>query len=269
MTSSRADDRDMITPSDNATPNPATAKKKLVYLIWPPSGQPREETRRILLEESAPHLLEKGAICLQMNIADQYAEVKSPTPSLPFEQPVVAQVNIWVHEEENRVALEDVLRGAGFQIAGYLVDEQIYTDYGGNEYAGPRTWPDGERSPGVLAVTLMERPKRLSHEEWIRRWHGRQSEMSEAIQPRCRYVRNVVLRPLTAGAPPFEGIVEEGWPSFEHVTNKRLFYGASSTFGLVANMLIMLRSVVAFLDLWRIRTIMTSEYFLKTERPPG
>ena len=52
-------------PSENAAPNPhasSTAeRRKLVYLIWPSSGQSREETRRILLEESAPLLLEKGA----------------------------------------------------------------------------------------------------------------------------------------------------------------------------------------------------------------
>jgi hypothetical protein len=177
-----------------------------------------------------------------------------------------AQVNVWVAELASRFALEGVLRNAGFQVAGYVVEEQIYTDYGGNAHASPRDWPDGVRSPGVLAVTLMERPGRLDREEWMRRWHGRQSPMSEAMQPRCRYVRNVVTRALNPGAPPFEGIVEEAWPSFRHVTNPFLFYGAANVFELVKNMAIMLRSVTSFLTLWRIRTVMTSEYFLETER---
>jgi hypothetical protein len=111
----------------------------------------------------------------------------------------------------------------------------------------------------------MERPRRLDRDTWMRRWHGRQSPMSEAMQPRCRYVRNVVLRPLTPGAPPFEGIVEEAWPSFRHVTNPFLFYGASNPFELIKNMAIMLYSVVSFLDLWRIRTVTMSEYFLRSD----
>jgi hypothetical protein len=90
--------------------------------------------------------------------------------------------------------------------------------------------------------------------------------MSEAMQPRARYVRNVVKNALTPGAPPFEGIVEEAWPSFEHVTNPFLFYGASNVFELVKNMAIMLRGVTSFLTLWRIRTVMTSEYFLASDR---
>jgi len=173
-------------------------------------------------------------------------------------------VNVWVKDVDHRFALEDILRQNGFEIAGYRVDEQIYPEYGGNRHAGPRTWPDGERSPGVLAVTLLERPTRLSYEEWVRRWHGRQSPVSEAMQPRTRYVRNVVLRPLTAGAPPFEGIVEEDWPSFEHVSNPYLFYGARTPFELARNMGRMLASVTSFLDLFRIRTVTMSEYFVRT-----
>jgi hypothetical protein len=239
--------------------------EKIVYVTWAPEDWSREKLHATLLEEVAPALRDAGAERLQMNIADQHAQVRSPAPGVPFERPMNAQINVWVEALAKRFAIESVLRRAGLLVAGYLVEEQIYTDYGGNEHAAPRSWPDGERSPGVLAVTLMERPKRLAYAEWIRLWHGRQSPMSEAMQPRSRYVRNVVERPLTPGAPPFEGIVEEAWPSFEHVTNPFLFYGASNVFELVKNMAIMLHSVVSFLTLWRIRTVMTSEYFVATD----
>lgn len=246
---------------------PKLVSFKLVYLVWAPPAQTPGETRRQLLEDCAPRLLALGALRLQMNIVDPFADVRSPAPGVPFERPINAQVNVWVAALDDRIALEDALRRAGFELAGYLVDEQIYTDYGGNRHAGPRDWPDGERSPGVLLVTLMERPKRLAREEWIRRWHGVQSPMSEAMQPRTRYVRNVVLQSLTAGSIPFEGIVEEAFPSFRHVTNPFLFYGASNPFALVRNMAIMLRSVTSFLTLWKIRTRPTSEYFVRSDFP--
>jgi hypothetical protein len=239
---------------------------KIVYILWSPPAWDKEQIRVSLLEGCAPQLLKHGGERLQMNIADDFAEVRSPAPGVPFERPMCAQVNVWVAESASRFDLEGVLRRADFQVAGYLVEEQIYTDYGGNAHGSPRDWPDGERSPGVIAVTLMERPRRLGYDEWIRRWHGRQSPMSEAMQPRARYVRNVVKSALTPGAPPFEGIVEEAWPSFEHVTNPYLFYGAGNVFELVKNMVTMLRGVTSFLTLWRIRTVMTSEYFLASDR---
>jgi len=176
-----------------------------------------------------------------------------------------AEVALWLNDTEKQQACEEILRSAGFRLAGYLVEESIYTEYGGNRHSQPRDWPDGQRSPGVVAVTLMERPARLSREEWIRRWHGRQSPVSEAMQPRTRYIRNVVLRPLTPDAPPYEGIVEEAWPSARHATNPFLFYGAGrNPLKLMWNMAVMLRSVIHFLELTRIRTTMTSEYILKS-----
>ncbi len=60
----------------------------------------------------------------------------------------------------------------GLRYAGYLVVESLYEDYGTTAHAGPRTWPDGERSPGVLTVALIHRPAGLDYDEWIERWHG-------------------------------------------------------------------------------------------------
>ena len=124
-----------------------------------------------------------------------------------------ADVSLWLDDVEQRIPCEEIFRVEGFRFAGYLVDEVVYTEYGGNRHSGPRDWPDGQRSPGIIAVTLMERPKRLSREEWIRRWHGKQSPVSEAMQPRTRYVRNVVIKAVTPDVPPYEGIVEEAWAS--------------------------------------------------------
>jgi hypothetical protein len=238
--------------------------KKLVYILWRPEEWDRARTRDTLLGRCAPRLLEAGAARLTMAIADPESRVRSPAPPRLFERPVCALVNLWIDDENNRGPFEEVLRSAGFRIAGYLVEESVYTDYGGNRHAGPRDWPDGQRSPGVTAVTLMERPKRIPRDEWIRRWHGTMSPVSEEIQPRTRYVRNLVLEAVTPGAPPFEGIVEECWPSPRHVTNPFLFYGARNPWQLARNMARILRAVAAFLSLWRIRTVMMSEYFIKT-----
>ena len=237
---------------------------KLIYILWGPKGQDKTQRQQVLLKDVAPKLLASGAVRLTMYIVDEDSNVKSSAPFHPGER-MCAEVAFWLNHVEQRVPCEEALRSAGFRFAGYLVDETVYTEYGGNRYSGPRNWPDGQRSPGIVAVTLMERPKRLSHEEWIKRWHGRQSPVSEAMQPRSRYIRNVVVRALTPDAPPYEGIVEEAWPSIKHITNPFIFYGAGKNpFKLVWNMVVMLRSVTSFLDLTRIRTTNTSEYILKS-----
>lgn len=237
---------------------------KLVYLLWPPKGQDKKQRQQLLLAEVGPRLLQAGAVRLTLYVDDPDSNVRSPAPFHPGER-ICAEAALRTNDAGDRAPFEDVLRAAGFKFAGYLVDESIYTEYGGNRHSAARDWPDGQRSPGVVAITLMERPKRLSREEWMRRWHGKQSPVSEAMQPRARYIRNVVVRSLTPDAPPYEGIVEEAWPSARHVTNPFLFYGAGrNPLKLVWNMVVMLRSVMGFLDLHRIRTTMTSEYILKS-----
>ncbi|OHD67725.1 MAG: hypothetical protein A2W19_16540 [Spirochaetes bacterium RBG_16_49_21] len=238
---------------------------KIVYCLWPPEGLDKEKTRDILLHDIAPRLITAGAARLSMDIGDPESAMRSPAPKLYRDRPICGLINLWLADIEKRTRMEDMLKQAGFRIAGYLVEESVFTDYGGNRHSGPRDWPDGRRSPGVVAVTLMERPRRIPREEWIRRWHGTMSPLSESIQPRTRYVRNVVLKALTAGAPPFEGIVEEVWPSKRHVSNYFLFYGADNIFQLVRNMLRILRAVKSFLDMRRIRTTIMSEYFIKTK----
>ncbi len=134
---------------------------KLIYILWGPREQDREQRQQVLLKEVAPRLLEAGAKKLTMYIVDQDSDFKSAAPFHPGER-MCADVSLWLDSLEQRAACEEIIKAAGFRLAGFLVDEVIYTEYGGNRHSGPRNWPDGQRSPGIVAVTLMERPKRLS-----------------------------------------------------------------------------------------------------------
>lgn len=239
---------------------------KLIYLLWPKQPMEPATRRTTLLDTCAPKLLDAGARYLTMNIDDDLADVRSPTPTTARNNPFVAEVSVWVEAMEPRETLESILTEAGFDVAGYRVREHVYTDYGGNEHSGPRDWPDGERSPGVTSVTPLERPKRIPKDKWMRYWFNRQGPMSEKMQPRTRYVRNIVDEVLTPGAVPYEGIVEESWPSPHHMTNPYVFYGARSGLELLKNMAIMGRSVAAFLPIWKIVSVTTSEYFVRSRQ---
>ena len=151
------------------------------------------------------------------------------------------------------------------KLEGYSVVESLYTEYGGSPWAGPRDWPDGQRSPGVVTVARFEQLPGTDFEEWLAFWHGHQSPMSEAIQPRCRYVRNLVVRPLGPGQPAWRGIVEEAWPSLEHVTDPMLFYCADGDPGVMAaNVTTMIDHVTKLMDLETMRSQTMSEWIMKT-----
>ena len=129
---------------------------KLIYLLWGPGGQDKKQRQHVLLREVAPRLLEAGGVKLTMYIDDPDSNVRSSAPFHPGE-PICAEVALWLNDAGKRAPCEEILRMAGFRFAGYLVDESVYTEYGGNRHSGPRNWPDGQRSPGVVAITLMER----------------------------------------------------------------------------------------------------------------
>ena len=239
---------------------------KLIYLLWGPRGLDRALAREALLG-LAPRLLEAGATQLGLDVIDPESNLRPPTLALPWEPRLCGLVNAWVEAPAAHDRLAACLQDApvAWRVAGYRVDETVYTDYGDNRHAAARDWPDGQRSPGIIQVTLLRRPRRLPPEEWLRRWHGTMSPVSEAIQPRTRYVRDLVLETLTPGAPRYDGVVEEAWPSARHVKSPLLYFGAESGWQLAVNAGRILRAVTSFLHIWEIRSAMMGEYLMRTD----
>jgi len=236
---------------------------KLQYLCWTSPALAPADRRRVALGDVVPSLLALGPRGLSVQVDDDESDVPVPLPPPADEPQPTMLVSIWLDRYDDREPYEAVLTAASDRIAGYLVTESLYTDYGGNCWSGPRDWPDGERSPGVVMVTLLRKPERMTDEDWFAHWHGVQSPVSEAMQPRTRYVRNSVARAITPDAPPLRGIVEEAWPSAETVTDLMRFYDAADAAELKANIDEMLASVTAFLNLDELRSFTTSEYLLR------
>ncbi len=234
---------------------------KIVYLLWAPPEMTAEQRRLELVDGAAAKLLEMSGVAgLSMHVDDDHARVKAPVPPPRRSAPVRAAVSVWLQEVEQRWPIEDELRGRGFELAGYEVEGSIYTEYGDNPHAERRSWGPGERSPGIVTLNLLKRPERLEPEEWRRRWFNRMSPVSEEIQPRTRYVRNVVTAAIHQGTPAWDGVVMEGWPTPAHLTKKKLFYGADNTWQLMRNMGRIMGAVTSFLQVWKIQVYTVSEY---------
>ncbi len=239
--------------------------EKLVYVVWMPEGTPREVVGATMRGEVASELLAAGVLGLDLYLDDEFADVRAPVPPPADEQLPDAVVSLWVDAYDYRAEIETILTRAADKVAGYQVVESLYGDYGKNPHSSARTWPDGERSPGIMTVAFFPERPGMDDDEFYTFWHTKQSPMSEAIQPRCRYVRNAVFRPITDGAPPWRGIVAEAWPSKESVEDPFAFFLAGEDADvLTANVTTMIEHGVAFMDMEQLRSVTMSEYFVKT-----
>ncbi len=238
-----------------------------MYVLWG-DGSPEQgdALRDRILGQVAPSLFASGARALTVDVHDAAAaQAPPPMPTPEDEEILAAIVSVWIDAYDRRAPFETALGALGHRFAGYLVVESVYDDYGTTQWAGPRDWPDGERSPGVLTVALIHRPVGLSYDDWIQAWHGTQSPLSAELQPRTRYVRNEVVRSVTQDAPEVHGIVEEAWASSEVVADPMLFFNSGGDPDVMgANVQKMLESVNACLDLSRFRTSTMSEYLVRS-----
>jgi hypothetical protein len=239
--------------------------EKLIYLVWLAPDTAREDVTDLMLGTVAPELLALGPHRLSMDLRDADSDIPAPVPTPEGETPLHALVSVWLDAVDHRQPYHDVLARAATSLAGYQVVESLYTDYGANQWSAARDWADGQRSPGVLTVALLQQHPDLTYAEWVTRWHTRISPITAEIQPRCRYVRNAVYRGITDGAPPFQGIVEEAWPSLAHVTDPMLFYCADGDPEVMnAHVTRMIEEITAFIDLDTMRSVTMSEWILKS-----
>jgi len=230
-----------------------------VYLVWERPSLDGAALRARYLDEVAPALLALGPHQLTLHLDDDEAPIPGPAPAPGHELPVRAAISLFVDAHDRRAPYEEVLSALGERRAGYLVSEALWCEYGGNDRRGPRDWADGERSPGITTFSLVHRNPNLDERTFRELWHGHQSPMSEAVQPRWRYVRNTVVHPVTPGAPPVDGIVHESWPSVEVVEDAIAFHDDDPE-----NITVMLDSVMQLFDIGRLRSFALSEYLLKS-----
>ena len=227
--------------------------EKLVYLCWKRSGDTIASFRDALLSDASPRLLAGGAHSLTINVADLGDLIKDSPLVIGEGRTLSASVSLWLDSIDTRPAIEQALAPLTDKLSGYLVTESVPMQY------PDRTWPDGVKSPGVTLFTAFPKPDRLTDEQFFAHWHGSHTPLSFEIHPLWRYIRNAVSRPLTVGAPPYRGIVEERFRVIEDALDmERLFRGKA------ANMKRGMKDVDQFLDRDKIDSTLMNEYIVKS-----
>ncbi len=170
---------------------------------------------------------------------------------------VDAVVSLWVDSALYRRPYEEVLRSSGARLAGYLVTE--------SEAIVNTKHPvrDGERVPGMMQIVLLTRPPRLRYEHWRNLWLDGHTPVGVETQSNFGYRQNIVVRRLTFGAPPCDGIVEENFP-VAAMTSPHAFYEAvGDEAKYQARLQRMMESCYRFIDFDKIDVIIASEYVMK------
>ncbi len=231
--------------------------EKLIYPVWKSDGESNEQFRDKLLQELAPKLLQCELQRLKICVVDEHVAQAAPYRMECTRPAVSAVVMMWLNSSVYRAPLEGAIAACVTRYTGYLVTESepLVSDSCG---VAP-----GEKTPGMNQVVFLQRPPRLSVEEWLAIWHDSHTQVAIETQSTFGYRQNVIARALTYAAPHYDAIIEENFPA-EAITNRAAFYDAVGNEELHQQReKAMIDSCVRFIDFDKIDCIPMSEYILK------
>jgi EthD domain len=115
------------------------------------------------------------------------------------------------HEFEERIAADGLYLFSAMH--GYLVDEVVHRNV-------PRTWPLGQRSPGVKQISLLRRRPELDATEFRQIYEHEHGRLTLQEHPGLwRYIQNFVVDAVTPDAPPLDAITERHFRSEDDFRN--------------------------------------------------
>jgi hypothetical protein len=193
--------------------------EKLIYGLWRRVDHDINEIREALIERVAPALLDLDVDGLRIEIEEPAGKVLR-TGLNPDGSLLCGSVSLWLANYDDRGPHEAAIAEAGAQSFGWIVAESVAKSYGER-----RTWPDGERSPGMSILTFFDKGDKVSLDDYYRVWHGEHTPLTFEVHPFWLYVRNQVLRSITPSAPSVRGIVYEAVATDEEMLDLTTLFG--------------------------------------------
>lgn len=232
--------------------------EKIVYALWRDPAVERERFNARLKDEIAP-LLAENAHAVRVNVQDA-AVLGGTSPRMAStEPPIEATVQLWVDSarEAVRAPLDAIIAGLAPRFAAWLVCESTAI---ANTAHPPEP---GLRTEGFAQIVFLGLPPRLTHEAWRAIWQRDHTVVGIETQSNFEYVQNLVVRPLTEGAPDFAAMIEECFPRAALIDETVYFDAPGDPAKFACNQQRMMESCARFIDFDRIDCIPTSQFEIK------
>lgn len=177
---------------------------------------------------------------------------------------LAAMVSVWLDSYQDAPELAALLHAAPVpHTASYLVCESVPTAYG-----DVMSWPEGQPSPGLAIVTMLDKPEGADEDVFYRYWHELHRITTAECHPFASYVRNEVARPLTPGAPRYRGIVTEASPDVQDFLDPHRFYvSGGDKAQLRANQKRVVEETAQFIDFTTIQVAPMTERVVRRLAP--
>jgi hypothetical protein len=233
--------------------------EKVVYVLWRPPHVGGDGFASELHGPVADALIEGGVRGLEVNV-DDAAVAESIMRIVATKPPMSAVLGIWLDAASPAAlhAIDDVLNRVADRIAAYLVTESEPLP----NTAHPAV--AGQRTAGVNNVAFLRRPTNLDYPTWLHRWQHEHTQVAIETQNSFGYVQNVVVRPLSTGAPAWDGIVSELFPAAALTDLQAMFAGDGDRMTLHENVAEMRRSTARFGADTNLDVLPTSQYLIKS-----
>ena len=225
------------------------ADHKWMYVLRGERESHADWSRR--MRALAARILELEPSKLQLTLTD------APPPKIslfPFKDETIAIFNVY-DSSDDPSRFTAVLDDAAASVSGYEVQEAYPVAY-------DKAWSDGEPTPSPILLTMLHKKPGVGYEDFIDRWHNGHTPLSLEVHPLWYYQRNVIVKPITDGAEPSDGIVLEACKTRGDLLNPTRFFGG--TLKMVPNMLRVAKDINGFLDMKKTETFYATEYHLRS-----
>jgi len=243
--------------------------EKVVVALWAPVGEDHAAYGSRILSTLPAALAAAGAQQIRLNLRD---DAVTPGEGLVqrWQSPQQAAVaQFWMPSANARFrgAVDGALAAHSAHFAAWLVcestiianssrlapDNSRFLGETSNNAAPSRTW-------GWSQASFISFRPDLSREQAIAHWHSHHTRVAIETQANFEYVQNIIVRPLTDDAPPYDAFVEECFP-VEALTRPEAFFDAvDQPERFAANTAAMMESCNGFIDFGRIDIIPTSQF---------
>jgi len=232
--------------------------EKIIYALWRDGAEDANVFNARLLGDVAKALSPHG-IALRINVADETVAGGNVPRIANIRPQMDAVVQIWVHcsHDPYRAPIDEIIAGAAPHYAAWLVCESTPLP---NTRHVPAA---GQRTEGFSQMAFIGQPPKLTHDQFMYNWRTVQTSVAIETQSTFEYRQNLVIRPLTYGAPPFVAIVEECFPMAAFNDEPTYYDAVNDPAKQKQNQDRMFEACAQFMDFSRIDVIQTSQFEIR------